>query len=77
MEMITRKLLKWIYFLSNLQFFYTINALFLKDDTIHNIYTFNGSFDWETQLPLALYSSLISIVLDKPLSLLVYLMIIL
>ena len=64
------KIVKIDLFFVEFTIFYTINALFFNEDTIHNIYIFNGSFDLETQLPLALYSSVISIVLDKPLSLL-------
>ena len=63
------KIVKIDLFFVEFTIFYTINDLFFNDDTIHNIYIFNGSFDLETQLPLTLYSSLISIILDKPLSL--------
>ena len=45
--------------------FYTINALFFNDDTMHQIYVNNGLFDIEYQLPITIYSSLISMVLDS------------
>ena len=44
---------------------YTVNALFFNDDTMHNIYENKGSFDLEYQLPITIYSSLISIALDS------------
>ena len=47
---------------------YVINALFFDDETMHKIYTDKGSFDLETQIPLTIYSYLISIVLDTPLA---------
>ena len=50
--------------------FYVINALFYNDDTMHNIYESKGRFDLEVQLPIIIYSSLISMLLNTPLSLL-------
>ena len=49
---------------------YTVNALFYSDDTMHNIYQSNGSFDIEYQLPKIVYSSLISMLLNILLNLL-------
>ena len=43
---------------------YAVNALFFYDDTMHNIYIKKGSFDLEYQLPLIVYSTLISLVID-------------
>jgi hypothetical protein len=43
---------------------YTVNALFFNDDTMHNIYVTNGSFDIIYQLPEIVYSSLISMLLN-------------
>ena len=43
---------------------YIVNALFFDDDTMHNIYESNGSFDLENQLPIAIYSYLISILIN-------------
>ena len=50
--------------------YYTVNALFYNDDTIHNIYVNKGSFDLEYQIPIIIYSSLISIFLNTLLKLL-------
>ena len=47
---------------------YIINALFYNDDTMHKIYQNKGLFDLETQLPIALYSTIISTVLNYPLN---------
>ena len=49
---------------------YTVNALFFNDDTMHNIYIQNGSFDLEYLLPKIIYSSLISTLLNALLKLL-------
>ena len=49
---------------------YTINGLFFNDDTMHKIYESKGSFDIEYQLPIIIYSSLISMILDTLLKLL-------
>ena len=45
--------------------FYTTNALFFDDNTMHKIYENDGSFDFIYQLPKIIYSSLISMVLNK------------
>ena len=50
--------------------YYTVNALFYNDSTMHNIYINKGSFDLEYQIPKIIYSSLISIVLNVLLKLL-------
>ena len=42
--------------------YYTVNALFYNDDTMHNIYVNKGSFDFEHQIPIIIYSSLISMI---------------
>ena len=43
--------------------FYVINALFYNDETMHNIYVNEGSFDLEYQISQIIYSSLISMVI--------------
>ena len=50
--------------------YYTVNALFYNDDTMHNIYKTNGSFGIENQLPKIIYSSIISMALNTLLKLL-------
>ena len=48
---------------------YVVNALFFNDETMHKIYVDKGLFDLETQLPIALYSFLISYILSFSLGL--------
>ena len=50
--------------------FYTVNALFFTDKTMHKIY--KGDFDFIYQFSITIYSSLISIVLTKPLEMLAF-----
>ena len=45
---------------------YTANALFYHDNTMHKIYQNKGQFDLETQLPIIVYSILISMILNLP-----------
>ena len=47
---------------------YIINALFYNDETMHKIYKNNGVFDLEAQLPIIIYSTLISLLLNSPLN---------
>ena len=49
---------------------YTVNALFYNDNTMHNIYKNKGQYDFVEQMPIIIYSYLISIVLNIPLNLL-------
>ena len=49
---------------------YAVNALFFNDETMHKIYIDKGLFDWKTQIPITIYSFLISTILNIPLSLL-------
>ena len=47
---------------------YIVNALFYNDDTMHKIYDSEGDFDLDTQIPIAIYSILITIILNYPLN---------
>ena len=47
---------------------YVINALFYNDETMHKIYENKGVFDLESQLPIIIYSTLISYILNTPLN---------
>ena len=64
------RIIKISLFLLGFSIYYVINALFYNDDTMHNIYESKGRFDLEVQLPIIIYSSLISMLLNTPLSLL-------
>lgn len=43
---------------------FTINALFFSDDTMHQIYVDEGSYNFLYQLPKIIYSSLISAIIN-------------
>ena len=64
------KIIKIDLFFVSFAMYYTTNALFFDDDTMHKIYINKGSFDLEYQLPKILYSSIISFALNKILVLL-------
>ena len=58
------KIIKIDLFFINFLMYYTINALFFSDNTMHKIYEDEGSFNFIYQLPQIFYSSLISGVLN-------------
>ena len=58
-----------LYFISFI-IYYTVNGLFFDDNTMHKIYENNGSFDLESQITKKIYSSLISMAINKILGLL-------
>ena len=64
------RLIKIDLFFNGFAVFYVVNALFYNDETFHNIYKCNGSFDIEYQLPKIIYSSLISIIFNQILKIL-------
>ena len=64
------RIIKIDFFFVSFAVFYTINGLFFDDDTMHKIYVSKGSFDFEYQIPKIVYSSLISIIINKILGLL-------
>ena len=47
---------------------YAINALFYDDDTMHKIHERKGDYDMESQLPIIIYSFLITIILNSPIN---------
>ena len=47
---------------------YAINALFYDDNTMHKIHTRKGEYDIESQLPIIIYSFLITIILNAPIN---------
>ena len=48
---------------------YAINWLFYNDETMHKIYESRGEFDIIYQLPIIIYSTIISMILNSPLNL--------
>ena len=57
-------------FFINVAIYYTVNALFFNDNTMHQIYEDEGKFDFIYQLPQIIYSTLISSILNLLLKLL-------
>ena len=57
-------------FFINFAIYYTVNALFFNDNTMHQIYEDEGKFDFIYQLPQIIYSTLISSILNLLLKLL-------
>ena len=64
------KIMKMDLFIINFVIYFTVNAFFFNDDTMHKIYVDNGNFNVIYQLPQIIYSSLISIVFNTLLKLL-------
>ena len=54
------KILKIFLLLFSFSLYYTVNALFFNDSTMHKIYEDEGSFNFIYQLPNILYSTIIS-----------------
>ena len=52
--------LKIASFLLQFSLYFTLNALFFTDDTIHQIYLDNGEMDFKFHVPQLIYTSLIS-----------------
>jgi hypothetical protein len=57
------RMLKIILFLLSFSLFYTVNALFFNDSTMHQIYEDEGEFNFIYQIPQILYSTIISTVI--------------
>ena len=58
------KIVKIDLFFVSFAIYYTVNALFFDDNTMHKIYENKGKFDIEYQIAKIIYSSLISMVLN-------------
>ena len=62
------RIIKIDLFFIGFSFEYILNALFYNDDTMHKIYESKGDFDLDTQLPISIYSTIISTILNYPLN---------
>ena len=62
--------LKLSLFLISFSLYFTINAFFFSDETMHKIHESNGELDFFYQIPQILYSSLISAAINMILKLL-------
>ena len=58
------KTLKIALFFISFSLFMTINTFFFSDSTMHNIYQDNGSYNVIKQIPIMIYSTLISTVIN-------------
>ena len=63
-------IIKYNLFFQGFAIYYTVNALFFNDDTMHKIYVNKGSYDFKSQIQIIIYSSLISTILNSLLKLL-------
>ena len=62
------KIMKLDIFFIGISIDYTVNALFFNDDTMHKIYKNKGAFELASQIPIIIYSCLISMILNIPVS---------
>ena len=51
-------------FLLSFSLFFVINGFFFTDETMHNVFEDNGSFNFVYQIPFIIYSSLITYVIN-------------
>jgi hypothetical protein len=58
------KIIKIILFLFSFVLYFTINALFFNDETLHKIYEDQGNFNFFYQIPNILYSSIITSIIN-------------
>ena len=58
------KIIKIILFIFSFSLFFTINALFFDDATLHKIYEDQGRFNFIYQIPKILYSTIITILIS-------------
>ena len=56
--------LKICLFLVSFSLYFTVNGFFFTDDTMHKIYEDNGAYNLFSQIPVILYSSVISTVIN-------------
>ena len=64
------RIIKIDLFFINFVIYFTVNAFFFDDNTMHRIYQDKGKFDFIYQLPQIIYSSIISSILNSILKLL-------
>ena len=57
-------------FFFSLALYYTVNALFFNDSTMHKIYEDNGTFNFIYQIPQIIYSTIISTIFKNILTIL-------
>jgi len=58
------KVIKISLFLFSFSIYFTINALFFNDSTMHKIYEAKGEYNFIYQIPIILYSTIISVIIN-------------
>ena len=58
------KIIKIILFLFSFALYFTVNTLFFNDGTIHKIYEDQGNFNFIYQIPIILYSTIITSIIN-------------
>ena len=53
-----------VLFLISFSLYFTLNGFFFNDSTMHKLYINNGSFDLFTQIPIIVYSTLVTTVIN-------------
>ena len=61
------RIIKISFFIVSFSLYMTINGFFFSDSTMHKVYETNGEFNIVYQIPQILYSTLVSIVINKSL----------
>ena len=56
--------IKMVLFLISFSLYFTLNGFFFNDSTMHKLYINNGSFDLFTQIPIIVYSTLVTTVIN-------------
>ena len=62
--------MKILLFIVSFSLYFTINGFFFSDDTMNKIYESKGQFDLEDQIPIIVYSTIISALIKTLLNLL-------
>ena len=57
-------------FFVNFSLYYVVNGLFFTDSTMHKIYEEKGTFDFIYEIPKTIYSTIITVIINKILKLL-------
>jgi hypothetical protein len=64
------KLIKITLFFFSFALYYTVNAFFFNDSTMHKIYEDNGTFNFIYQIPQIIYSTIVSTIIKNILTIL-------
>ena len=59
------RIIKMSFFIISFSLYMTINGFFFSDSTMHKVYENNGKFNFIFQIPQIIYSTIISIIINK------------